>query len=192
MNNVDIECRLRSLQLIWMVKLSDPKFGQSKVISNIWFQRYNIPLPVKRNYCIERSKISRLPLFYQIIITNWIQKSKYYPVNAEDILQESLWHNAHIKIGGEPIFDKQLSDKGYNTISDIFTKTGKLLHFNILHEKGMQPSKYYRWMQILDAIPNTWKINVRMFLSQGRDIISDRPINSGILVGTKWSSIRIS
>ena len=28
-----------------------------------------------------------------------------------------------------------------------------------------------------------------MFLSQGRDIISDRPINSGILVGTKWLSI---
>ena len=46
----------------------------------------------------------------------------------EDILQESLWDNVHIKIGGEPIFDKQLSDIGYNTISDIFTKTGKLPH----------------------------------------------------------------
>ena len=44
LNNVDIECRLRSLQLIWMLKLSDP----------------NIPPPVKRNYCIEQSKISRL------------------------------------------------------------------------------------------------------------------------------------
>ena len=60
-----------------------------------------------------------------------------------------------MKIGGEPIFDKQLSDKGYNTISDIFTKTGKLLYFNMLQEKGMHPSKYYGWMQILDAIPNT-------------------------------------
>ena len=140
-----------------MVKLSDPKFEQSKVIPKIWFQRCNIPLPVKRNYCIEQSKISRLPPFCEIIITNWIQISKYYPVDAEDILQESLSRNAHKKIGGEPISDKQLSDKGYNTISDIFTKTGKLLHFNMLHEKGMHPSKYYRWIQILDAIPNTWK-----------------------------------
>ena len=32
----------------------------------------------------------------------------------------------------------------------------------------------------------TWKINVRMFLLQGGDIISDRPINSGILVGKNW------
>ena len=44
-------------------------------------------------------------------------------------------------------------------------------------------------MQILDAIPSTWNINVRMFLSQGGDIISDRPINSGILVGRKWLDI---
>ena len=44
-------------------------------------------------------------------------------------------------------------------------------------------------MQILDAIPNTWKINVRMFLSQGGYIISDRPINSCILVGKKWLDI---
>ena len=73
----------------------------------------------------------RLPPFYQIIIKYWIQISKYYPVDAEDILQKTLWHNAHIKIGGEPIFDKQLNDKSYNTISDIFTKNGKLLHFNL-------------------------------------------------------------
>ena len=59
----------------------------------------------------------------------------------------------------------------------------------MLHEKGTHPSKYSRWMQILDAIPNTWKINVRMFLSQGRDIIYDRPINSGILIGKRWLSI---
>ena len=84
----------------------------------------------------------------------------------------------------------QLSDTGYNTISDIFTKAGrKLLHFNMLQEKGMHPSKYYKWMQILDAIPDTWKINVRMFLSQGGDIIFDRPINAGILVGKKWFDI---
>ena len=44
-------------------------------------------------------------------------------------------------------------------------------------------------MQILDAIPDTWKINVRTFLSEGRDIISNRPINSGILEGKKWLSI---
>ena len=61
----------------------------------------------------------------------------------------------------------------------------------MLQEKGMHPSKYYRWMQILDAISNTWRINVRMFLSQGGDIISDRPINSGILV-CKNGSISIS
>ena len=126
-----------------MAKLSDPKFEQSKVIPKIWFQSCDTPLPVKRNYCIEQTKIRRLPHFYQTIVKNWIQISKYYPVDAEDILQESLWHNVHIKIGGEPIFDKQLSDMGY-TISDIFTKTGKLLHFNILQEKGMHPSKYNR------------------------------------------------
>ena len=42
---------------------------------------------------------------------------------------------------------------------------------------------------ILDAIPITWKINVRMLLSQGVDIISNRPINSGILVGKNWFNI---
>ena len=77
----------------------------------------------------------------------------------------------------------QLSDTGYNTVSDIFTKTGKLLHFNMLQEKGIHLSKYYKWMQILDAIQNTWKINVRLLLSQGGDIIFDRPINAGVLVG---------
>ena len=38
LSNVDIECRLRFLQLLWMAKLSDPKFKQSKVIPKIWFQ----------------------------------------------------------------------------------------------------------------------------------------------------------
>ena len=58
----------------------------------------------------------------------------------------------------------------------------------MLQEKGMQTSKYYIWMQIFYAIPNTWKITVRMFFSQGV-IISDRPINSGILVGKNWLDI---
>ena len=40
-NNVDIECRLRFLQLLWMVKLSDSKFEQSKVIPKIWFLPVN-------------------------------------------------------------------------------------------------------------------------------------------------------
>ena len=166
LNNVDAECILRSLQLLQIVNLSDPRFEPSKIIPKLWFETYDVSLPVERNYCIEQSKIRRLPPFYQMVIKNWIHISKYYPVDAEDILHESLWHNAHMKTGGRPIFDKQLSDKGHNTISGIFTKTGKLLHFNMLQEKGMHP-KYYRSMQILDAIPNTSKTNVRMSLSQG-------------------------
>ena len=82
LNNVDVENRLRSLQLLWMAKLLDPKFEQRKVKPKIWFQSCDTPLPVKRNYCIEQSKISRLPSFYQTIVKNWIQISKYYPVDA--------------------------------------------------------------------------------------------------------------
>ena len=38
LNNVDIEGRLRSLQLLWMAKLLDPKFEQSKVIQIFGFK----------------------------------------------------------------------------------------------------------------------------------------------------------
>ena len=44
--------------------------------------------------------------------------------------------------------------KGINVLKDLCSNDGKLLSFNELIEKGIPRNMYFRWLQLIEAIPS--------------------------------------
>ena len=47
---------------------------------------------------------------------------------------------------------------GINQVCHLFDKFGKLIKFNdLVDEIGLSPSLFFKWMQLIDALPVNWK-----------------------------------
>ena len=57
-----------------------------------------------------------------------------------------------------------------NRAVDLFEKDGKLVMFHKLRQLGLPDTLYFKWMQLIDAIPKKWKVMIRY-----------HPNNSGLI-----------
>ena len=51
--------------------------------------------------------------------------------------------------------------RGINILKDLYNNDGKLLSFNELTEKGIPRNMYFRWIQLIEAIPSQWKSTIK-------------------------------
>ena len=80
------------------------------------------------------------------------------PITSSTVKMQSIWYNKFIKIRNEPIkkiFDFELF------IGDLFL--GKQLYeWNVYKEKyKLRNTDFFKWRQIIDAIPKKWKKLIR-------------------------------
>ena len=77
---------------------------------------------------------------------------------VEILLTESLWYNTNVKINNNTVLYKEFALAGINQVCNLFDKFGKLIKFNDLVDKtGLSPSLFFKWMQLIDALPVNWK-----------------------------------
>ena len=97
-----------------------------------------------------------LPKFYKNILKSWSDLTQE-PLTVESILNQTIWYNSFITISEQPIkrlFAFELF------IHNIFDH-GKLIPwttFKTIH--NLQNSDYFKWRQVLAAIPSTWKTKI--------------------------------
>ena len=69
-----------------------------------------------------------------------------------------MWFNKEIKIDHTPFCFKDVSEKNINFITQLYKPDGKLKQWeNVKQEFNLNDSAFYKWVQIVHAIPNTWK-----------------------------------
>ena len=100
-----------------------------------------------------------LPDFYNEIVLNWTEVAETDPVTPSSIQNQLLWNNTKIRIGNHPI-KKCLN---IDFVGDLIGADGAFLSWSTFssspaNRPSMTPFKY---MQIIDAIPTSWKNIIR-------------------------------
>ena len=61
----------------------------------------------------------------------------------------------------QSIFYEIFSTRGINILKDLYNNDSKLLSFNELTEKRIPRNMYFRWIQLIEAIPSQWKSTIK-------------------------------
>ena len=77
------------------------------------------------------------------------------PQNIDIILQQYLWLNSHIHVGGKPAINKKLYDTGIHRIIDI-VQDGEFMSYQDLIQCYSNDIHFLEYLQLIKAIPKQW------------------------------------
>ena len=156
LKDIDIRAKVKSLHLCWIKRLYSLPFHPWK----------NIPLKIITNEFKQDIFYSNtspkpppsLPSFYKNILHSWSELAQD-PITPDSILRQSIWFNQFILISNNPI--KRLFNRPL-FVADMFLPNGSPMPWLQAKIKLKLPNNYYfKWIQILSAIPNRWKNNLK-------------------------------
>ena len=105
-----------------------------------------------------RSKVSRLPKFYQKLIQLWSEVGEKKCSNALEICDKVLSNNAWIVSDGETLYNKHFVDKGVPTVKNIIDESGRPLSWAEVKQKyNLNNSHVFNWFGLIKSIPRNWK-----------------------------------
>ena len=162
--NVNVAAKLKALKLTWVRKLQGDNCHPWKVIPSKILTLPNGDSVFHRNFRISQSLLTTillLPVFYRELLELWEEFSYSETENANIILSESLWYNAHIQINNDAVFFNEFASICVNKVSDLFDENGQLIMFQNLTNSGTSATLYFKWMQIVDAFPSKWRTIIR-------------------------------
>ena len=124
------------------------------------------------NLQIPSDLICTFPTFYQDIITS---SGNYYtspPTLPSTISSQYLWFNTFIKIENRVVYYKEFSDNQINYVCDFFDRNGNLKSWvNFVHEYKILKKMYFKWFQLIHAIPKSWKKDIKIDQGNCRNLL---------------------
>ena len=162
LKSLDIKAKIKALQLSWVRRLYDgtnhawkniPLFYFSKQTDKIFYPNLEINPDVN------------MPTFYKNLIKYWTEISKYNPATANAILAQRLQFNCFIKID-----DRSITWKFPNVlfIKHLLDTNGLFLDWqNFKNKYLLENNHYFKWMQLINAVPTNWKIILRRDRGEG-------------------------
>ena len=161
-NDIDITTKLSALKVAWVTRLLDDNFHPWKMITTKLFTTFGgISNIFHQNFKASeqcRSKVNRLPKFYQELIQLWSEVGEKKSSNASDICGEVLWNNAWIVSNGETLYNKHFVDKGILTVKIKIDEFGRpLIWAEVKQKYNLNNSHVFNWFSLIKSIPRNWK-----------------------------------
>ena len=78
-------------------------------------------------------------------------------LSREQVLNQLLWNNQFLCVGGKPIFNKKLFSKGLISLANILTNTGRLKSWTLFKAEGLNVNDYLLLFGLFNSLPLTWK-----------------------------------
>ena len=100
---------------------------------------------------------SCLLIFYRECLEVWCNLSVKTILSREQALNQLLWNNQFLCIGGKPIFNKTIFSKGLISLANILTNTGKLKPWTFFKAEGLNGNHYLLLFGLFNSLPLTWK-----------------------------------
>ena len=85
---------------------------------------------------------SCLLYFYRECFEVWCNLSVKPILSREQALNQLLWNNQFLRIGGKPILNKKLFSKGLISLANILTNTGRLKPWTFFKAEGLNVNDY--------------------------------------------------
>ena len=153
LKSVDIVSKIKALRLSWSSRLYTGSFHPWKHIPSKMLEDHLQHKPFFPN--MQYTTPKDLPIFYVKMIQNWINMSRTDPVTPATIQNQLLWNNCKIKINNAPI--KKCLNVDF--VGDLYDSEGLILSWRDFSRiNNTPPDMWFKYKQIIDAIPNEWKI----------------------------------
>ena len=102
-----------------------------------------------------------MPPFYLEILQILSEDTSQTPTSVEQMLSQSLWFHNSILIYKKPVYFPRMRQCGFNKVKDLFDQSGKPFTQARIQETKAPSDVYFKYMQLLHAIPNTWRSHIR-------------------------------
>ena len=116
---------------------------------------------------------SCLPNFYSECFEVWDNPCVKPILSREQALNQLLWNNQFLRIGGKPIFKKTLFSKRLVSLADILTNTGSLKPWTFFKAEGLNINDYLLLFGLFNSLPPTWKKLINSEDDTSADILAD-------------------
>ena len=152
LRDIDIEKRVKALRLSWVKRLYDdtehewkiiPKFFLGKISYNIFYPNLKIKLTCK------------IPTFYKNVIKEWEEIAVCNPLTMGNVMMQPICCNGKILVNGEVIMWKGASNL---FVQSFYDEIGQIMDWSGFKQRNEKNDTFFfKWRQILDAIPREWK-----------------------------------
>ena len=172
LQSVDIDLKIKALQLSWFHRLFDQKEHQWKTIPRYLFlKKFGCVNIFSHHFSPSKELLSSIPTFYQNILIAWKDVSSG-PITSVPILNQHIWHNHFLKIGEKSFYFKEFANANLNYVYQLFHPDGSIKNWNFLKQEfNLENKSYFRCIQLLHSIPAQWRQTVLAGLATPNDII---------------------
>jgi hypothetical protein len=129
LKGLDIELKIKALQLSWVRRLYDGSAHAWKNIPLFYIKKHSDTI-FYPNLSITPN--DNMPSFYKNIIKHWGDLSKCNPVTINSIAAQRLRYNNHLKIGNNAI---SWSFAGVNCVNDLLDDNGEFMDWQSFKTK---------------------------------------------------------
>ena len=110
------------------------------------------------NLSFKTSVLHQFPTFYANIPQSWKRNVSHISYTPSCIGSQFLWFNNYITIDNNSVHFKEFSSHNINFINKLFTSEGEFEDWNHIKREFQHANNlYYKFTQILHAIPKKWK-----------------------------------
>ena len=161
LQNVDINLKIVPLKCSWIPRLHNKCYHDWKIIPlNYIYNALCKNFKFYSNLSIPDKTKNSLSSYYKEIISSWCKYHSCTPEVPSLVSLQFLWYNSYIKID-KVVCYKGFADKNIIYISDLFDENGELKSWQkILSYFQLTQKSYFKWFQIIHAIPRPWKLAV--------------------------------
>jgi len=107
--------------------------------------------------------------FWKDVFDSWRKLVRSDQKPETDCLQEPLFYNKNIKIGGTSIFWKGWHESGINTLHDFVTDNGEFLSWEYIKQRVGNSAHFLQYEALKRAIPLNWKQSMSKILGKLKD-----------------------
>lgn len=100
--------------------------------------------------------------FWKDVASAWAQINWHTPVTTNQVKQQILWFNSHVKIDKNLLFDITVWNSGCRTVGNLLTEQGdKFLSYDQFINKFGNVMPWLQYYGLLGALPAPWKEMIR-------------------------------
>ena len=175
LKNVDIPSKIIALQCYWIRRLYDNSFYEWKLIPLYLIEKsFGIAFKFHSNLLFKSNKINFFLSFYRQIIFNWKKHLAMITKVPSCMLSQYLWHKRSIQVDNSSVYFLKFSEKNINYVSQLFSDNGSIKQWHeFKREDNLHGSFYFQWLQLIDSIPQRWKIIIKENYENAINLIID-------------------
>jgi len=155
----DVQSLFTSLKARWVYRIHNDTGSNWSVLPHRFFNQYGNSL-LKMNIVKISSLPGSIPLFYEQVITSWIQCGGCYskdPKTFSEVRKQLIWGNKFICFRGKPLLYKHWMENGILYINDILDEEHTISPDSVYHKLSNKSNWLAEFYTVLNAIPTAWK-----------------------------------